>query len=149
MTADGRIVLGSSFSAQLAQVLPRLLSQPGALPDDWDHRATTYDLFRFDSDDKFAERFARAVAGIAVEDITSAAAIRERLVACGLPFDYARLGQPLSTVFELAEQVRTNAARCLSFASVTKPWLAVIEAPPTSARPTITVSRPSWSPHFP
>ncbi len=129
MTADGRIVLGSRFSAHLAQVLPRLLGQPGALPDDWDHRATTYDLFRFDSDDKFAERFERAVASIAAEDITSATAIRERLVACGLPFDYARLGQPLSTVFELAEQVRTNAARCLSFASVTKPWLAVIEAP--------------------
>jgi hypothetical protein len=129
MTADGRIALGSSFSAHLAQVLPRLLGQPGALPDDWDHRATTYDLFRFDSDDQFAERFERAIAGIVAEDVTSVAAIRERLAACGLPFDYARLGQPLSTVFELAEQARTNAARCFSFASVTKPWLAVIEAP--------------------
>jgi cystathionine beta-lyase/cystathionine gamma-synthase len=32
-------------------------------------------------------------------------------------------------VFELHTQARTNAARCFSFASVTKPWLAVIEAP--------------------
>lgn len=51
------------------------------------------------------------------------------LTEVGLPFDYARLGQPLSTVFELWVQASTGAARCFSFASVTKPWLSVIESP--------------------
>jgi cystathionine beta-lyase/cystathionine gamma-synthase len=106
--------------------LPRLLAA-GALPDDWDHRATTYDLPRFDSDVDFASRFEAALTDIVATD--APAQIRERLVAVGLPFDYARLGQPLSTVFELYTQSRTNAARCFSFASVTKPWLAVIESP--------------------
>ncbi|MBL8624106.1 MAG: PLP-dependent transferase [Myxococcales bacterium] len=128
MTADGRISLGPTFATDLARALPRVL-QPGALPDDWDYRATTYDLGRFDSDDQFAQRFAAAIAGIVADDVTDPAIIRARLAACGLPFDYARLGQPLSTVFELAHQVRTGAARCFSFASATKPWLAVIEAP--------------------
>jgi cystathionine beta-lyase/cystathionine gamma-synthase len=47
----------------------------------------------------------------------------------GLPFDYARLGQPLSTVLELYVQSQVNAARVFSFASATKPWLSVIESP--------------------
>ena len=47
--SDGRIVLGADFAKQLEVALPRLLA-PGALPDDWDPRATTYDLTRFDSD---------------------------------------------------------------------------------------------------
>jgi cystathionine beta-lyase/cystathionine gamma-synthase len=114
------------FAAQLAATLPRLL-RPGALPDDWDHRATTYDLFRFDSDTAFAARFESAIADIAHLD--DRRGIRERLAAVGLPFDYARLGQPLSTVLELYVQSRTNAARVFSFASATKPWLSVIESP--------------------
>ena len=112
------------FAAKLAATLPRIL---GALPDDWDHRATTYDLFRFDSDTAFAARFEAALPEIAGLDDPQK--IRERLAAVGLPFDYARLGQPLSTVLELYVQSRTNAARVFSFASATKPWLAVIESP--------------------
>jgi cystathionine beta-lyase/cystathionine gamma-synthase len=112
------------FAARLTATLPRLLA---ALPDDWDHRATTYDLFRFDSDVAFAARFETALAEI--ERLDDPAKIRERLAAVGLPFDYARLGQPLSTVLELYVQSRTNAARVFSFASATKPWLAVIESP--------------------
>ena len=112
------------FAARLAATLPRILA---ALPDDWDHRATTYDLFRFDSDTAFAARFEAALPDIAgLEDPQQ---IRERLAAIGLPFDYARLGQPLSTVLELYVQSRTNAARVFSFASATKPWLSVIESP--------------------
>ncbi len=118
--------LGPDFASKLAMALPRLLAA-GALPDDWDHRATTYDLFRFDSDTGFAERFAAALAEII--ELDTPRAIRDRLAAVGLPFDYARLGQPLSTVLELYVQSRTNAVRALSFASVTKPWLAIIESP--------------------
>lgn len=127
-TTNGELHLGPDFSAKLAKALPRLLAA-GALPDDWDHRATTYDLPRFDSDAGFAARFEAALSEILEKDLQAPGQLRERLVAVGLPFDYARLGQPLSTVFELYVQARTNAARCFSFASVTKPWLAVIESP--------------------
>lgn len=108
------------FSTRLVAALPRLLA---SLPDDWDPRATTYDLPRFDSDTAFAQRFEHALEDIDAPDL------RARLAAVGLPFDYARLGQPLSTVFELYIQARTNAARCFSFASVTKTWMSVIESP--------------------
>lgn len=110
------------FAARLTAALPRLLA---ALPDDWDHRATTYDLFRFDSDVAFAARFEAALAELPADPKQ----IRERLAAVGLPFDYARLGQPLSTVLEMYVQAKTNAARVFSFASVTKPWQSVIESP--------------------
>jgi cystathionine beta-lyase/cystathionine gamma-synthase len=127
-TTNGDLHLGTDFAAKLAGALPRLLAE-GALPDDWDHRATTYDLTRFDSDVDFAGRFEQALTEILEGELQEPGQIRERLAAVGLPFDYARLGQPLSTVFELYTQSRTHAARCFSFASVTKPWLAVIESP--------------------
>ncbi|MEO8705771.1 MAG: hypothetical protein ABI867_37415, partial [Kofleriaceae bacterium] len=131
MTTHGDLHLGPDFAATLAKALPRLLAA-GALPDDWDHRATTYDLPRFDSDVEFASRFEAALSDILASDLHAPDRLRDRLAVVGLPFDYARLGQPLSTVFELYVQSRTNAARCLSFASVTKPWLAVIESPSRS-----------------
>lgn len=127
-TTNGELHLGPEFSAKLAEALPRLLAE-GALPDDWDHRATTYDLPRFDSDSEFAGRFEAALTELLERDVRAPSEIRARLAAVGLPFDYARLGQPLSTVFELYLQAKTNAARCFSFASVTKPWLAVVESP--------------------
>ncbi|MBK7395933.1 MAG: hypothetical protein IPJ34_06405 [Myxococcales bacterium] len=127
MTTDGALHLGPDFAGKLLRALPRLLAT-GALPDDWDPRATTYDLPRFDSDIAFAARFEQALSEIDAADL-DAPRVRDRLAAAGLPFDYARLGQPLSTVYELYTQSRTNAARCFSFASVTKPWLAVLESP--------------------
>lgn len=127
-TTNGELHLGPDFAADLARALPRLLA-PGALPDDWDHRATTYDLMRFDSDAGFGARLELALSDLLGADVQAPSRLRQRLAEVGLPFDYARLGQPLSTVFELYTQARTHAARCFSFASVTKPWLAVIEAP--------------------
>ena len=112
------------LAVRLKATLPRIL---GALPADWDHRATTYDLFRFDSDTAFAARFESALADIA--GLEEPRHIRERLATIGLPFDYARLGQPLSTVLEIYVQAATNAARVFSFASATKPYLSVIESP--------------------
>jgi cystathionine beta-lyase/cystathionine gamma-synthase len=127
-TTNGDLHLGPDFAANLVKALPRLFAA-GALPDDWDHRATTYDLPRFDSDARFAGRFEQALSEILEADFQAPRQLRDRLAAVGLPFDYARLGQPLSTVFELYTQSRAHAARCFSFASVTKPWLAVIESP--------------------
>lgn len=116
-------------AANLIAVLPRLLGQPGALPDDWAPMATTYDLTRFDSDTAFAGRRCCADGDFARRR-SDAAALRERLAVCGLPYDYARLGQPLSTVaMKCWWQAQTHAAQAWSFASVTKPWLSVIEDP--------------------
>lgn len=126
--AAEQLRLAPDFAANLARALPRLLA-PGALPDDWDPRATTYDLTRFDSDAAFATRLQEALSELVTTGVEEPAKIRARLEAIGLPFDYARLGQPLSTLFELYTQARTNAARCFSFASVTKAWLAVVESP--------------------
>lgn len=122
-------VLSPSFGSNLAEVLKRTLSVTGAMPDDWEPRSTTYDLFRFDSEAQFAARLDQTVARLVAENVTSADALREALYRVGLPYDYARLGQPLSTVFELLLKARTGAAHVFSFASVTKPWLSVIEAP--------------------
>jgi cystathionine beta-lyase/cystathionine gamma-synthase len=124
-TSATETVLGPTFASDLVRALPRILA---ALPDDWDHRATTYDLMRFDSAEAFAQRFEHALVEILRND-AEPSQVRERLAAVNLPFDYARLGQPLSTVFELYTQARTHSARCFSFASATKPWLAVVEAP--------------------
>lgn len=124
----GGIRLAADFASNLERALPLLLA-PGALPDDWDPRATTYDLQRFDSDEAFAPRFERAVSEILRDQVAAPDQIRARLAEVGLPFDYARLGQPLSTVLELYLQARTGAARCFSFASVTKPWLSIVESP--------------------
>lgn len=123
---DGNIRQG--FAEDLVRALRRLLA-PGALPDDWDHRATTYDLTRFDSDEAFGQRFEEALAEILRDDVKDPAELRTRLAKVGLPFDYARLGTPLSTVYELYLQAKTQAARVFSFASATKPWLAVLESP--------------------
>ena len=85
-SSSGRIELGPDFTKHLELALPRLLA-PGALPDDWDPRATTYDLTRFDSDEGFAERFAAALARIVTEKIDAPAQVREVLTQVGLPFD--------------------------------------------------------------
>lgn len=125
----GRVVLSPEFLRNLMEVLPRLLTTPGALPDDWEPTATTYDLPRFDSEDRFAARLDQTLSQLLANDVKDPVALQAALYACGLPFDYARLGQPLSTVLELVWQARSGAARAYSFASVTKPWLAVIESP--------------------
>lgn len=113
---------------RLAEVLPRLLGQEHALPQDWEPEATTYDLPRFHSEAEFVARLARAVDEILARDVKDAAALRALLFACGHPYDYARLGHPLSTMYELYLEARSGVARVFSFASRTKPYLSVIEA---------------------
>jgi len=114
---------------QLERVLQRILGQEGALPDDWDAEATTYDLPRFHSEAEFLDRFESAGQQILAEEIHDASRLRALLADCGHPYDYARLGHPLSTVYELYLRVRTGAERAVSFASRTKAFLAPIEAP--------------------
>lgn len=112
----------------LRAVLPRLLGTPGALPDDWDVQATTYDLTRFHSEVTFAERFYSAADTILAENIETPERLRDLLATCGLPYDYARLGQPLSTLYEMFVEAETGVAHAISFASRTKTYLSVVEA---------------------
>jgi cystathionine beta-lyase/cystathionine gamma-synthase len=114
---------------QLERVLQRILGQEGALPGDWEAEATTYDLPRFHSEAEFLDRFERAGQQILAEDVHDAPRLRALLADCGHPYDYARLGHPLSTVYELYLRVRTGFERAVSFASRTKAFLAPIEAP--------------------
>lgn len=117
-----------SFVDALDEVLRRLLGQAGALPEDWQETATTYDLPRFHSEAEFAVRFRATVERIVAEQIDDPVRLRALLAECGLPYDYARLGQPLSAVYELYVKALTGAADVVSFASRTKPYLAVLEA---------------------
>ncbi len=120
---------------RLIQVLQRILGQARAIPEDWEPEATTYDLPRFHSEAEFAGRVSRAVDQILDQDIRDPEALRALLFECGHPYDYSRLGHPLSTVYELYMQAASGAARAVSFASRTKPFLAAIEAA-TAARGT-------------
>lgn len=124
----------SSYVDVLHAVLPRILGQPGALPDDWHVQATTYDLPRFHDEATFGANLRAAAERIVADDIREPGALRELLIACGLPYDYARLGQPLSTLYELYIQARSGAPHVVSFASRTKPYLAVLEAQRGPAR---------------
>ena len=112
----------------LREVLPRLLGTPGALPDDWDVQATTYDLTRFHSEATFAERFYAVAERLLAEKIEAPEHVRDLLASCGLPYDYARLGQPLSSLYEMLVEAESGALHVVSFASRTKPYLTVIDA---------------------
>lgn len=114
-----------AFSHQLLTVLPQLLAA-GALPDDWNVEATTYDLNRFRSEDDFVVRFVDVIAELAASP-AAPDVVRAKLAGCGLPSDYARLGQPLSTVVELLLQGQSGAQHAVAFASRTKPWLSIVE----------------------
>src|SRR3954447_10644845 len=118
---------------ELDQVLQRILGQDHALPDDWEAEATTYDLPRFHTEEEFLDRFERAGRQILEADVRDPARLRALLADCGHPYDYARLGHPLSTVYELYLKARTGAKRAVSFASRTKAFLAPIEARRTPA----------------
>lgn len=120
---------------QLERVLQRILGQDHALPEDWEAEATTYDLPRFHSEAEFLDRFQSAGEQILEQDIRDPARLRALLADCGHPYDYARLGHPLSTVYELYLQARTGAERAVSFASRTKAFLAPIEARRTAREP--------------
>lgn len=105
-------------------LLRRLLAGDDAVPTDWAPTATTYDIPRFRGGPAFDEAFFAAAARI-----LDGAAPREALAGCGIPYDYARLGTPWSSVHELYLQALTGAERVVSFASRTKPFLAPLEVP--------------------
>ena len=120
---------GASLSLEeLTQVVRRILGEEDVLPEDWQAEATTYDLPRFHCETEFLARLGRAGRQMLAEDVHGREA-RALLAACGHPYDYARLGHPLSTLYELYLRVLTGAARVVSFASRTKAFLAPIEAP--------------------
>lgn len=109
---------------ELQRLLRRLLAEPGRVPPDWQPAATTYDLPRFHGGEAFLARFTSAG-----RRILEGADPVEALAACGLPYDYARLGHPWASVYELFMQATTGAERVVSFASRTKAFLAPLEVP--------------------
>jgi cystathionine beta-lyase/cystathionine gamma-synthase len=109
---------------ELQLLLKSLLAKPNQVPEDWEPAATTYDLPRFLGGSEFLKRF--EVAG---HKILAGADAQSTLVECGIPYDYARLGTPFSSVYELYMQKLTGAARVVSFASRTKAFLAPLEVP--------------------
>jgi cystathionine beta-lyase/cystathionine gamma-synthase len=113
---------------ELEEVLRRILGQEQALPEDWEPQATTYDLPRFHSEAEFLTRFEDAARQILEQEIQDPPRLRALLAGCGHPYDYARLGHPLSTVYELYLRHLTGAGHAVSFASRTKAFLAPIEA---------------------
>ncbi len=114
--------------AVLRRVLPRILDSKGSLPEDWDVQATTYDLTRFHSEAVFAERFYAVASQILADDTATPERVRALLATCGLPYDYARLGQPLSTLYEMFVEAESGAPHAISFASRTKPYLTIVDA---------------------
>jgi cystathionine beta-lyase/cystathionine gamma-synthase len=125
--------LPAAFAAHLLAQLPAILA-PGATPDDWHTEATTYDLNRFRDEDDFVTRFVALVDALNTGAPRDPASLRAALADCGLPSDYARLGQPLSTVVELLLQAQHGVRRAITFASCTKPYLAIAEAYATPSR---------------
>ena len=109
---------------ELQRLLRGLLAEPGQVPADWEPPATTYDLPRFCGEPEFLDRF-----HVAARKILSGDDAPSALFACGLPYDYARLGTPFSTIYELYLQTLTGADRVVSFASRTKAFLAPLEVP--------------------
>lgn len=108
----------------LQTLLRRLLAEPGNVPADWEPAATTYDLPRFCGEPEFLARF-----HVAARQILAGADATTALFACGQPYDYARLGTPFSTIYELYLKTLIGAARVVSFASRTKSFLAPLEVP--------------------
>lgn len=108
--------------------LSQVFANPDHLPLDWDPAATTYDLPRHYSEAEFMQNLTAALQTIHDQQISDPAQIRSLLSDCGHPYDYARLGQPYSTIYEYLIQAQTGAKQVVSFASATKPFLAVIEA---------------------
>lgn len=108
----------------LRELLRYLLEEPGRVPEDWAPPVTTYDLTRFHGHDGFIAGFE-----VAAAQILAGAAPVPALAAAGLPYDYARLGTPWTSVYERAIRLRTGAARVVSFASRTKAFLAPLEVP--------------------
>ena len=109
---------------ELQRVLKTLLAEAGKVPEDWEPPATTYDLPRFCGEDEFLERFQ-----VAAREVLAGAEPQAALFACGQPYDYARLGTPFSTIYELYVKTLTGADRVVSFASRTKAFLAPLEVP--------------------
>ncbi len=112
----------------LKNSLSKIFANPDHLPLDWDPAATTYDLPRHRSEAEFIDKLSNALEKIENQKICEPTQIRALLSECGHPYDYARLGQPYSTIYEHIIKVQTAASQVVSFASLSKPFLAIIEA---------------------
>lgn len=131
-------ILSTSSLSPFVSALAHIFSHPETLPEDWSSEATTYDLTRFDSKGAFLERFESTLKTLQVP-FPPQDEIRERLYACGHPYDYARLGHPMSSVYEWVMGHLSGFTEVFSFASRTKPFLAPIEARDSQSQPVVLV----------
>jgi cystathionine beta-lyase/cystathionine gamma-synthase len=112
----------------MGTALSLIFTTPGSMPPDWSPEATTYDLPRHFSEAVFLDSFYAVAKQLYTEQISDPTIIQAKLASCGQPYDYARLGQPLSTLYEWCLAHLSGAEKAVSFASATKAFLSVVEA---------------------
>ncbi len=128
MSTSNVSVTAPSPYEYMGAALSLILTTPGSMPPDWYPEATTYDLPRHFSEAVFIDSFYDVAKHLYTEQITDPAVIQAQLASCGQPYDYARLGQPLSTLYEWCIAHLSGAQKAVSFASATKAFLSVVEA---------------------
>lgn len=127
-SSSAPFVTGTPTCAHLEFALRLILSTPDSMPTDWHPQATTYDLPRHFSESLFMDAFCKAAQQLHTAQVKDPKVIQTQLSQCGLPYDYARLGQPLSTLYEAYVAHLSGAEKVISFASASKAYLSVIEA---------------------
>jgi len=123
-----QILSSDPSTLEFIDFLRLIFSNPEMIPEDWASEATTYDLNRHSSEKDFVQKFLNTAQHVMGQHIKDAPIILRYLINCGHPYDYARLGQVLSTLYELLIQKLTQVDHVVSFASKTKPFLALIES---------------------
>ncbi len=140
MPTDSATALYSTDYQAMGALLAHLLNHPHLMPTDWHADATTYDLPRHYSEDFFVGQVLAVAHTGFQEGFATEERLTQQLFDCGLPYDYARLGHPLSSLYEWCLQHLSQATQVVSFASRTKPFLSVIEARERTDIPVVLAS---------
>lgn len=135
-TASASALYARDYQA-MGALIAHLLTHPQGMPPDWFPEATTYDLPRHYSESVFVNHVKALAERYFEAGYPELADLQSELVACGLPYDYARLGHALSSLYEWCLESLSKAHKVVSFASRSKPFLSVIEARESDAIPVI------------
>lgn len=139
MPTDSAATLYSTDYQAMGALLAHLLTHPQLMPADWHPEATTYDLPRHYSESLFVDQVLTVAHNGFKKGFAADESLTRQLFDCGLPYDYARLGQPLSSLYEWCLQNLSQAPKVVSFASCTKPFLSIIEARESTEIPVVLV----------